>query len=91
MGEREVAQRAYSAILGHFIEHGRGPHYTELALMLEMSTEEARQAQSAAIAGAMLGCWNSPLTDYIGSWAPFSNIPTQYLVSVDGIHKWYGQ
>lgn len=91
MSEHDIAQRAYSAILGHFIEYGRGPHYTELALTLKISTEEARQAQLAAIDGAKIGCWNSPMTDYIGSWAPFSNIPTQYLVSVDGIRKWYGQ
>ena len=44
-----------------------------------------------AIEGARIGCWNSPRTDYIGSWAPFSNTPTQYLISVDGVQKWYGQ
>ena len=91
MTEPALAQRAYTTILQHFVEHGRGPHYTELALALGLSTEEARQAQDDAIRGARIGCWKSPLTDYIGSVAPFSNLPTQYLISVDGVQKWYGQ
>jgi len=91
MSDRSLAQRAYTTILEHFVEHGRGPHYTELSVALGISTEEARQAQVAAIEGSRIGCWNSPHTDYIGSWAPFSNTPTQYLISVDGIQKWYGQ
>ena len=32
-----------------------------------------------------------PDTDLVESCAPFSNIPTQYLISVDGQQKWYGQ
>lgn len=91
MQEPALAQRAYTTILEHFVEHGRAPHYTELALALGISTEEARRAQAAAIEGARIGCWQSPLTDYIGSIAPFSNLPTQYLISVDGAQKWYGQ
>ncbi len=83
-------QTVYTAILQHLIDHGRAPHYTELANQLDISTEEARLAQAAA-ADAAIGCWNSPLTDYVGSWAPFSNIPTQYLVSVDGHQRWFGQ
>ena len=63
----------------------------DAAVALGISTEEARLAQADAIEGARIGCWNSPRTDYIGSWAPFSNTPTQYLISVDGVQKWYGQ
>jgi hypothetical protein len=91
MNDPTLAQRAYTTILEHFVEHGRGPHYTELAVLLGISTEEARLAQADAVEGSRIGCWLSPLTDYIGSWAPFSNIPTQYLISVNGVQKWYGQ
>lgn len=91
MNDPVLAQRAYTTILEYFVEHGRGPHYTELAVALGISTEEARLAQADAVEGSRIGCWNSPNTDYIGSWAPFSNIPTQYLISVDGVQKWYGQ
>ena len=37
------------------------------------------------------GCWLAHDTDLIESWAPFSNLPTHYLVSVDGVQKWYAQ
>jgi len=41
--------------------------------------------------GMGLPNWLVPDTDYIASFAPFSNIPTQYLVSVDGQQRWYAQ
>jgi hypothetical protein len=48
--------------------------------------------QRAAVEAAPLAsCWLAQDTDYIESWAPFSNVPTHYLISVDGIQKWYGQ
>jgi len=32
-----------------------------------------------------------PDTDYISSFAPFSNLPTQYRVSIGGEQKWFAQ
>ena len=95
IGGRNVAsdeqiQSAYTTILRHVIETGRAPHHTELAEALGVTPAEAKDLQEAA-AGVAAGCWIAPETDYVQSWAPFSNIPTQYLVSVDGIQKWYGQ
>jgi len=58
--------------------------------MLNITPEEARTVQAAA-AAAGVGCWISPDTDYIASWAPFSNIPTQYRVTIEGQQKWYAQ
>lgn len=83
-------QRAYTAVLEHLVASGRAPHYTELAERIAVPVEDARELQRAA-AKAAVGCWISHDTDYVGSWAPFSNLPTQYLVSVDGEQKWYGQ
>ena len=83
-------QQAYTAILNQLVETGRAPHHTELSKTLGVTPDEAKQVQSQA-AAAGVGCWISPETDYIGSWAPFSNIPTQYLISVGGRQKWYGQ
>ena len=85
-----TAQHAYTTIVDHFIRTGRAPHYTELASLTGVSPDEARELQRAAATSAM-GSWLAPDTDYISSWAPFSNIPTQYRVSVDGERKWYGQ
>ena len=85
-----LAQRTYTHALEHLVEHGFAPHYCEMAADFGVSTEEARLAVNEA-AEAAIGCWMSPGTDQIGSWAPFNNTPTQYRVSIDGDRKWFGQ
>lgn len=71
---------------------GRAPHYIELADALNIGVQEAREVQRSAVeASPVAGCWLAHDTDHIESWAPFSNVPTQYLISVDGLQKWYGQ
>ena len=90
MADSELIQKAYTTIVKHFIATGRAPHYTELADTLELKPDEAKQVQREA-ADAALACWLVQDTDYIESWVPFSNVPTQYRVTVDGEQKWYGQ
>ena len=90
MEESTLVQRAYTAVVEHFVKTGRAPHYTELAAMLGLRPEEARQVQHKA-AEASIACWFVNDTDYVESWAPFSNVPTQYLVTMKGEQKWYGQ
>jgi hypothetical protein len=89
---QDLTQRAFTTILEHFVATGRAPHYAELAEALDIGSEEAREVQRAAVEAAPIAsCWLAHDTDYIESWAPFSNVPTHYLISVDGIQKWYGQ
>lgn len=90
MAEATLVQRAYTAVVEHFIRTGRAPHYTELAATLGIQPDEARDVQREA-AKASVACWFVQDTDYIESWAPFSNVPTHYLVTVEGEQKWYGQ
>jgi len=85
-----LAQRAYTAVVEHFKKTGRAPHYTELAKTLGVTPEEARQVQHKA-AESSLACWFVKDTDYVESWAPFSNVPTNFLVTINGEQKWYGQ
>jgi hypothetical protein len=69
-----LTQRAFTAILEHFVATGRAPHYAELADTLDIGSEEAREVQRAAVEAAPLAsCWLAHDTDYIESWAPFSN------------------
>ena len=92
MADPNLTQRAFTKILDHFVVTGRAPHYIELADLLNIGVQEAREAQLAAVeASPIAGCWLAQDTDHIESWAPFSNLPTQYLISVDGLQKWYGQ
>ena len=85
-----LVQKTYTAILQHLVDHGWAPHYTQLAAEFSVTTEDARLAVNEA-ANIGIGCWTSPGTDQVGSWAPFNNTPTHYLVSVDGDRTWFGQ
>ena len=88
--DRAVLARLYHALLSAFVREGHAPHYTELARRLGLPLEEARLALHR-LAGLGLPIWLHPGTDLLASFAPFSNLPTQYLVSVDGERRWYGQ
>lgn len=82
----------YRTVLTHFIEHGRAPHYSELAQALDVPIDKARELQrEAAGAGPVASCWMAHDTDHIESWAPFSNVPTHFKISVDGMQRWFGQ
>jgi hypothetical protein len=85
-----LAQEIYTSVLRHLIDHGWAQHYTDLAVEFGVTTEDARLALNEAAEFAV-GCWMSPGTDQVGSWAPFNNTPTHYRVSIDGEAKWFGQ
>jgi hypothetical protein len=88
--DQHLAQRAYTAVLKHFIETGHAPHYTTLAGTLDVTAEAARQAVRRA-AELGVGCWMTPGTDYVGSFAPFHSAATQYAITVGGQQKWFAQ
>ncbi len=90
MEEDALVQQAYTAVVEHFVKTGRAPHYTELTGTLGLRPEETRQVQRKA-AESSIACWFVTDTDYVESWAPFSNVPTHYLVTIGGQQKWYGQ
>ncbi len=90
MQESTLVQRAFTAVVQHFVKTGRAPHYIELAAILGLQPEEARRVQHKA-AESSVACWFVKDTDYVESWAPFSNVPTNYRVTINGEQKWYGQ
>ena len=91
MADRELLARTYNAAISHNVCDGHAPHYTQLAKELGLSPEEARTALHELEKAGVPGFWLHPGTDVVSSLAPFSNIPTQYRISVDGEQKWYGQ
>lgn len=92
LANKELTQRAFTAILEHFVATGRAPHYSELAEIIGVDLDVARDLQRIAADEAPAeSCWLARDTDHVESWAPFSNVPTHLLISVDGIQKWYGQ
>ena len=90
MEDTALVQRAFTAVVENLVKTGRAPHYTELAATLGLTPEEALRVQRQAAESA-IACWFVKETDYIESWAPFSNVPTHHLVTINGEQKWYGQ
>jgi hypothetical protein len=91
MSTQVLLDRVYSIILRRMIATGQAPHYTEIAAEAGLPVEEGRKALHELIGAGIPGLWLFPETDYISSFAPFSNLPTQYRISVDGVQKWFGQ
>jgi len=82
--------RAYHAIMRRMVASGRAPHYIELASELHVSPDEGREILHQLFGVGVPG-WLHPGTDLIASFAPFSNLPTQYDITIDDMRGWYGQ
>jgi hypothetical protein len=91
MNSPSLLDKTYNVIIERMRETGQAPHYTEIASALGISVEGAREALHELMALGIPGIWLSHDTDYIGSFAPFSNLPTQYRITIDGEKKWFGQ
>lgn len=90
MTDVETLDRAFAAIMSGFIKTGQAPHYVELANELGLTPEAGRVAIHDIFAAGVPG-WVHPGTDYIASFPPFNNQPTQYRVSIDGQQRWFAQ
>ena len=90
MSELSEMDRTFFFITKRLVETGQAPFYTEIAAELGVSVEEGRTALHALL-GSGIAAWVFPRTDYIASFSPFSNLPTQYRISVGGQQKWFGQ
>ena len=91
MAELAVLDRAFHSIMMRFVETGQAPHYTELAADLGLPVEEGRQVLHDLMATGIPPAWVHPGTDYIVSFAPFHNLPTQYRITIEGEQKWFAQ
>jgi hypothetical protein len=90
MGEPSQLDKTYNFIMKRLVETGQAPFYTEIAAELGVSVEEGRKALQDTF-GARIPGWVFPNTDYVASFAPFSNLPTQYRITIGGQQKWFGQ
>jgi len=90
MSDLNILDRVFQIILNRMIATGQAPHYTEIASEMGIPVEEGRGLLRELFAAGVPG-WLFPGTDYITSFAPFNNLPTQYRITVDGQQKWFGQ
>jgi hypothetical protein len=91
MSESSQLDRTFHVIMERMVETGVAPHYTELGKKLGISMEDGRKALHDLFSVPMFPGWLYPNTDYIASFPPFNNLPTQYCFTVDGQQKWFGQ
>ena len=90
MADQKMLDRAFQTIMRQMVDTGQAPHYTELAKQLGLSVEDGRQVLHDLIDSG-IPAWLHPGTDYIVSFPPFNNMPTQYRITVDGEQKWFAQ
>lgn len=91
MANQELLGQAFYAVMQRFISTGQGPHFTELSAELSLPVEEGRQMLRDLVSAPGVPGWLHPETDYLVSFAPFNNLPTQYRISVAGEQKWFAQ
>jgi hypothetical protein len=90
LDKKDLYDRTYNIILTEMVDTGQAPHYTEIATELGVHMEEGRKLLHDLFSQGM-AAWLFPDTDYITSFAPFNNLPTQYRITIDGQQKWFGQ
>ncbi len=82
--------KTFHFIMKRMVETGQAPHYTEIAKELGVSMEEGRKIMRELFTKRVPG-WLAPGTDFIASFAPFNNQPTQFCITINGRQKWFGQ
>jgi len=90
MGEPTILDKAFHVIMKRMVETGQAPNYTDIAKELGISMEEGRKILHELFSPRIPG-WLFPNTDFIASFAPFNNLPTQFRITIDGQQKWFGQ
>ena len=90
MADLQTLDRGFLVIMRRLVDTGIAPHYTEMAAEMGVPPEEGRTILHEIIDTGYPG-WLHPNTDWIASFPPFSNIPTQYRITVDGEQKWTAQ
>lgn len=90
MSQPTDLDKTFNIIMKQMVRTGQAPHYTEIAAELGISPEEGRNALHNLFSAGVAG-WLFPNTDFITSFAPFNNLPTQFRLTIDGEQKWFGQ
>ena len=90
MADLATLDKAYQITMTSMVQTGQAPHYTELATEMGVSMEEGKVILHELI-DTGIPAWLHPGTDYIASFPPFNNLPTQYRIIIGGEQKWFAQ
>ena len=78
-------------IMERMITTGQAPSYTEIAAELGVHQTKGQKALHKLFSTLGFPGWLDPKTDTIMSFAPFSNVPNNYRLTIEGEQKWFGQ
>jgi len=90
MADPRLMDRAFHLLMRSIVQSGNALHYAELGRALGVTVEDGRQLLHAVLEAYPIG-WLHPETDYIASFPPLNNLPTQHRVTVGGQQKWFAQ
>ena len=90
MADARLMDQAFQRIMRTLVDTGRAPHYAELARALGLPAEDGRGLLRDVMQAYPIG-WLHPETDYIASFPPLNNLPTQYRITVRGEQNWFAQ
>jgi hypothetical protein len=90
MADPRLLDQMFARIMRGLVDTGRAPHYAELARVMGLTVPDGRQLLHDVMQAYPIG-WLHPDTDYIASFPPLNNLPTQYRVTVRGEQKWFAQ
>jgi len=83
--------KTFHFIVELMIDAGQAPNHMEIAAELGVSPTEGRKVLRKLFSSLGFPGWLDPKTDNIASFAPFSNSPNNYRLTIDGEQKWFGQ
>jgi len=90
MNDTEVLDKTFHFIMKRMVDTGQAPHYTEIAAEIGVAPEDGRKTMHTLFESRIHG-WLYPNTNFIASFAPFNNQPTQFRVTIEGEQKWFAQ
>jgi hypothetical protein len=90
MSQQGPMDKVFQIIMKRMMDSGQAPHFTEIAAEMDVPVEEGRKLLHELFSPG-IPAWLFPKTDYVGSFPPFSNLPTQYRITIDGQQKWFAQ
>src|SRR5262244_1472910 len=90
MADPRLLDQMFARIMRGLVDTGRAPHYAELSRVMGLTVPDGRQLLHDVMQAYPIG-WLHPDTDYIASFPPLNNLPTQYRVTVRGEQKWFAQ
>jgi hypothetical protein len=86
MADALLMDRMFQRIVRGLVDTGSAPHYAELARALGLGVEQGRLLLHDVTRAYPIG-WLHPETDYIASFPPLNNLPTQYRITVRGAQR----